>query len=226
MKHYKIFFILLVFSMLIGVVHGQSSTLEQNQKNIEDSAKNLQESVDKARGFTQEDYWQNIGSQWKEILLKNKLIAGLDSFFTKINLLFIILFGMDWSLSFNMLFAFLFWIFTFFSILKYFSSIGKSNIGLLYSFIGVILLAQINFFEYIGKWSVALVFYKTSILWRSVFFIFLIGLYVVWMLVHKSVADWLKKRKENKKYEGLMNSVQKTERLVTAIGESAAEATS
>lgn len=189
--HFRVILFCLV--LLVSAVSGQ---LDQTQKDIEKSGEEVQKAVEKARGFTEADYWENIGLQWKEFLLRNKFVSSVNVFFTKINIVFLILFGMNWSLSFNMFFAFLFWVFTLYSIIKYMSSVDKKAIGILYSFIIVILLAQINLFEYIGKWSVALVFYKSSLLWKVLFFLAVIGFFVGFWGLNRSIAKWIKKKRE------------------------------
>lgn len=216
-KVFCFFALLLIFSSL---VYAQS--LDKTQEDIDKAAGDLEDSVNKFRDLQDPDSWSFIFSQWKEFLLKNKLISGVNDFFTNINIVFVIFFGMDWDLSPQMFFAFLFWIFTLFSAINYFSTINKGGIGILYSFIAVVLLAQINLFEYVGKWSVSLIFYKTSIVWRILFFIVLIGLFVCWMLANKSVANWLKKRREEKEKKELKKSVEDTKDVVTAMGEGAA----
>ena len=187
--------ILLCFVLLVSAVSGQ---LDEAEKKIDETSKNLQESVDKARGFTQADYWENIGLQWKEFLLRNKFVSSANAFFTKINIVFVILFGMNWSLSFNMLFAFLFWIVILYCIYRYTSTISDGWLSFLYSFIALVLLAQINLFEYVGKWSVALVFYKSAFLWKVAFFLGVLVLFVIFGILNKSLSNWFKKRKESK----------------------------
>ncbi|MEK6894232.1 MAG: hypothetical protein AABX10_02100 [Nanoarchaeota archaeon] len=191
--HFRVILFCLV--LLVSAVSGQ---LDQTQKDIEKSGEEVQKAAEKARGFTEADYWENIGLQWKEFLLRNKFVSSVNVFFTKINIVFLILFGMNWSLSFNMFFAFLFWVFTLYSIIKYMSSVDKKAIGILYSFIIVILLAQINLFEYVGKWSVALVFYKSSLLWKVGFFLGVMVLFVFFGVLNKFFSNLLKKRKEGK----------------------------
>jgi len=183
--------------LLLSLVSSQAS-LGETEKSLKEATKSAEESVEKIRGFTEADKWNFIGLQWKEFLLKNKLIAGMDAFFTKINIVFVILFGMDWRFSMQILFAFLFWCFTLFSVNKYIFSVTNNNISLIYSFVPVILLAQINLFEYVGKWSVALVFYKDSILWKTLLFLFIIAIFVVFGLLNSSISKLLKKKKEKK----------------------------
>lgn len=194
-KNSKIFSFLIILVLLVSFTFAQIDNVE---KQIEDAAEGLKGNVTKVRGFTETDKWNFIGAQWKEFLLKNKAVAGVDSFFTKINIVFVIFLGMDWSISLELFFGFLFWIFTFFSINKYMSSIGKGGIGILYSIALLVLLAQINLFEYFGKWSFGIIFFKDIILWKffsvASIILFIVGYYIF----NKFFANRLKSKREEK----------------------------
>ena len=55
--------------------------------------------------------WGEMLESWKQSFLQNPIIAGINSFFTSINILFLILFGTDYSMSLFMFFVIVFWIF-------------------------------------------------------------------------------------------------------------------
>src|SRR3989338_3842042 len=46
-----------------------------------------------------EGKWDYLAREWKNIFLKNKFVSAIDSFFTKISIVFRILFGMEYSMS-------------------------------------------------------------------------------------------------------------------------------
>lgn len=214
--HFRIILISLI--ILISAVSGQ---LDETQKDIEETSKDLQDAIDKARGTTQAEYWENIGLQWKEFLLRNKFVSAINTFFTDINIVFLILFGMDWSISFNMFFAFGFWIIVFLSIYNYMKSVDKAGIGIIYSLVIVILLAQINLFEYLGTWSTGLIFYGNSIVWKVLTFIFLTGFCVGFALFHKSIANFLKRRKEEKEKRKEKKTKETFGKMISAAVEGA-----
>lgn len=220
MRFKNYFLIALIFLFLISFVYAQTPSTEQE---IDKAAEELENKVNTARGFTEAEYWENIGVQWKEFLLRNKAVSSVNSFFTKINIVFIILFGMDWSLSANMFFALFFWVIMFFSINRYMASIDKGGIGFLYSLIIVVLLAQINLFEYVGKWSVALVFYKGSVLWKVLFFLFIIGLFVGFWAFSRSISNFLKKRKEEKEKKKDRKAKETFGKMINAAVEGASK---
>jgi magnesium-transporting ATPase (P-type) len=55
--------------------------------------------------------WGEMLEGWKQSFLQNELIAGMNSFFTSINILFLILFGTNYSMSLFMFFVIVFWVF-------------------------------------------------------------------------------------------------------------------
>ena len=77
-KNSKIFSFLIILILLVSFTFAQIDNVE---KQIEDAAEGLKGNVTKVRGFTETDKWNFIGAQWKEFLLKNKAVAGVDSFF-------------------------------------------------------------------------------------------------------------------------------------------------
>jgi hypothetical protein len=58
--------------------------------------------------------WESLGKNWKDMLMENSVVRGIDSFFQKIDPLFSILFGVEYSLSLSLLFTILLWMYTFF----------------------------------------------------------------------------------------------------------------
>ena len=126
----KIFVCFLIVSfVLFGFVSAQLSGLE-NQ--IEGVSGNLENNITAVREFTDKDKWDFIGSQWKEFLLKNKAVAGVDAFFTKTDAVFYFLFRQHWELSLMMLSVFLWWLFTLLSFVNYarlkFDKIGRAHV--------------------------------------------------------------------------------------------------
>ncbi len=77
-------------------------------------------------GITQEsgvkltEKWEYLGKEWKNILLGSPIIQSIDSFFQKINVVFLVLFGINYSMSlvvFLTTFLWLYFLFTFYNIL-------------------------------------------------------------------------------------------------------------
>jgi hypothetical protein len=55
--------------------------------------------------------WDYLSKEWKTILLGNVFVKGLDSFFQDINIVFLVLFANDYSLSLTLLLIILTWIY-------------------------------------------------------------------------------------------------------------------
>lgn len=189
-----------VFAILISsLVFGQE--IEKTQEDIDKAAKDLEEGVNKFRDLQKPDTWSFIFAQWKEVLLKNKLISGMDTLFTKINIVFLVLFGMNWGLTLQMFFAFLLWIILFFFLTKYISSVNnQGGLGILYSLMVVVLLAQINLFEYFGKWSVALILYSDGF-FKTLFAYILIILLLIGLGFFGDKIIKLAKKKKDKEID-------------------------
>ena len=98
--------ICLLFSLIL-LVFVVSAQLGNVENQIEGAVDSIENNITKIKEFTEVSKWDFIGSQWKEFLLKDKTIAGIDAFFTKINIVFVVLFARDWSISLEMLFVFL-----------------------------------------------------------------------------------------------------------------------
>lgn len=212
-KRLVLFFAL--FLLLISFVFAQG--LDNTQEEIDKAAKDLEEGVNKFRDLQRPNSWVFIFSQWKETLLKNKFISGVDIFFTKINIVFIILFGMSWDLTPQMFFAFLFWIFTFFAINRYMILVTDGIKSLLYSAIAIIVIAQAGIFKYFGKWMVGMIFYKTSIIYRISFFFVAVIFVVVWFGANLGLAKYIENHKKETEDVKLKTSVKNTEEAVGAL---------
>lgn len=193
---YWIVFTLLFFSF----VSAQSSIGEQ----VEEAAGNLEKNVTAVREFTESQRSEFLGTQWKEFLLKSKLIAGIDAFFVKINLVFVVLLGMDWSLSMQMYFAFLFWLVVFYSMLRFKIFTKNKLFRWLYFISIIILLPMTQIYEAVGGLFVKLVFYKNYNSWKLISWIILTFTFVVLGIISNNISSWYKKRLENKakKIEG------------------------
>ncbi len=211
---------ILIFLLVTTFVFAQG--LDKTQEDIDKAAKDLEEGVDKFRDLQKPDSWTFIFSQWKEFLLKNKLVSGVDSFFTKINIVFLVLFGMSWDLTPQMFFAFLFWVFTFLSINRYMSNLNSGLISWFYSLIFIVVMAQTNFFEYFGKWMVSMIFYKDSILYQISFFFVALIFIIVWFGAHLGLAKYIDKHKKDSDEKRFKRSIKNTEDTVNVLAEAKA----
>ncbi|MBU2562610.1 MAG: hypothetical protein KKF68_03045 [Nanoarchaeota archaeon] len=151
MKKIGVLFFVSLFlcSLFLNIISAQDD-LQNVGENLEDRLDALKETEEK---YGDEDYWKEkwdyLGSEWKTILLKNPFVSGVDSFFTKINIVFRVLFGMDYSLSLTLFAVFLLWLCVVFDVGSIINSWGivKGVLAYLISTLLAIILAQVQVFK-------------------------------------------------------------------------------
>src|SRR3989344_3953838 len=208
----KFYACLILLILSLAFVSAQLAGVEDQIEGVVD---NLENNITKIKGFTERDKWDFIGSQWKEFLLKNKAIAGVDAFFTKINIVFVVLFAHDWVISLEMLFVFLLWIFTVISLYNYTNCfLIKSSLQKFFIALGLtIVLAQARLFYFISQALIKVILYKPSPWWRSMSFILIIVGIVGYFVLNNSISRSLKKAREKRDKELLEEKVKKTEKF-------------
>jgi len=194
MKIGVIFIISLVlFSFLASII-----VLAQDEvPGLPTQLQDPEETIQQAKNKTLSSY-EYLSKEWQTILLKNKVISVLDSFFRKINIVFRILFGQDYDLSIKLLLVILLWIWIA-------SRIGEaiaktSNLGEVVPWvIGIlssVVLAQIQVLRYIIEGAIRLLFLPENWFVRLIIFIIL-ALVVGFMHKLSSIAiGWLKQRQK------------------------------
>ncbi len=192
MKRFFVF-LLLAILLLVSFTSAQFGGIEDQ---IDSTSENLENNITKVKEFTDKDKWNFIGSQWKEYLLKNKAIAGVNAFFTKINVVFLILFATSWSLSIEMLFIFLVWLFTLLSIYSYLSFFRNQWIRFGACFLGVIALAQAKIFYFVSHGFYNLIVLKPSGWWRFATFIVCVVLLIVYFRFNQIISKQLEESRK------------------------------
>ncbi len=191
----KFFVLLFVVSFVLLVfVSAQLGNLE-NQ--IENASENLQDKLDKAKEIAQRDKGDFIGSQWKEFLLKNKLISEVNSFFINIDAVFVVLFSLHWAISVEMLFVFMLWLFTGLSMYGYLSIFKNNLLRWMASFLVAIMLAHVKFYYLVSRAMFKLIFFKQSKWWNLITFVVCILLFILYFKINKLVSEKFKKSREN-----------------------------
>jgi len=170
----------------------------------------LQGGVDKlsegANKYTETAYWQEkwdyLGQEWKKILLKNSAIAALDNFFTKISIVFKILFGAPYSMSLILLGIIFLWFVVFLDAGKLINSwgiMGTGGLAYLASGLLAVVLAQIKLLEYIililgrlafspaNRWT--RLFIMLAIFLGFVFFSYFVNLYSKFLKTRKELLQ-------------------------------------
>lgn len=106
--------------------------------------------------------WDYLGVQCQELLLKNKVISAIDSFLKKGNIVFVFLFGKDYSLSLTLFFLILIWIFFWSQLSKIISTFSMfgSITSKLVALALTTILAQLGSFDWISRTIFKLAFYR------------------------------------------------------------------
>lgn len=166
---------ILVFGMLIlSFVSAQlnSSGLEGAIDNFEKAKAGIDN--------LENNKWDYISQQWRELLLKNSFISAVDSVLKKIGAVFVFLFSEDYVLSFSFFVIAALWIFFFYqisNIIVAFSAFGKW-VSLIIGFAITVIIAHVGGFRLITNTAFKIMFYKTGI-WPWIFFIGYLALLVV-----------------------------------------------
>ncbi|MGV8142747.1 MAG: hypothetical protein ACP5NS_03880 [Candidatus Pacearchaeota archaeon] len=204
---FKLLFILFSFLLSFGFVIAQLGGVEDQ---IKDTSENLENNITAIKEFTEKDNWNFIGSQWKEFLLKNKSVVLVDSFFTKINPLFLFLFARDWSLSLGMLFVFLLWLFTLLSAYSYASAYDlKKWQCWLASIAGVMFFAHIRLFNVMSAVFEKILLYRAGFWWSFFSWTLVVILIYSYLFINKFFSKRIKLAREKDKQERLENEVDK-----------------
>ncbi len=144
----KWFVILLVLCLLFtnlflvhAVLEDAGEGLEKNVENIENTKANI------------ETKWDYLGKEWKNILLKNKFVSGLDGFCKKISVVFEVLVAEPYTLSVTFLVVVLLWLYLFLKFAEivrdYFTV--QSGVSYLIGLVFTLVLAHIGFIRKITE---------------------------------------------------------------------------
>jgi len=192
--------IIFLFLFSIFLVYAQSS-LDVVQGNL-DKVDKVNEQIET---YTDKTYWSEkwdyLGREWKTILLKNKAIAGVNSFFEKISIVFVILFGVPYEISFvlfGIIFLWILFLTAFYDIFRgtfIVDIFGKIGTFLL-SLILVIGLAQLGFFNSLAIFIGRLIFSPEGKWARFLIFIGFCIVVFIFSYLSKFLGKYLKAKRE------------------------------
>ena len=158
---------------------------------------NVEEIQEKA-----ESEWDYLGKEWRNILLKNKIISNIDSFLQKISIVFTILFAKPYSLSLTLLLIIILWFYFFFMfavILKDYSTFSPT-ISYLIAFGLVVISAHFKFWEKTANFIMWFVFGDKplwySIIVSTIIILFMVLIIVIAKIYGKQIAENRKKMKQ------------------------------
>jgi len=93
--------------------------------------------------------WGELLESWKQSFLQNEFITGINSFFTSINVVFLVLFGENYSMSLFMFFVIVFWVFFLIQLagILRMTSIFSKWVSMIIAFGLTIVLAQVKLYS-------------------------------------------------------------------------------
>ncbi|MEM4605962.1 MAG: hypothetical protein QW103_02940 [Candidatus Pacearchaeota archaeon] len=225
-KLFKTAFIFIILFLLLGTLSFVfSANIDDLGKQIESGGKKLEETKIKIDRMTKEDYkWEVLSKNWREILLRNKGIAFLDGIFKKGNIVFVVLFGRDYSLSLTLLFLIILWFYfwnQFYKILSTFSTFGNST-SLIISLGMTIILAQIQFFDKISELLFKFIFYRQGV-WGWVWYLISVGAIILFSMIFSRFFSSLKivvlKMKEEQYRKKLLGELEEKNKFFSILAE-------
>jgi len=174
--------VLLVFS-LVSVLHFVSSAdvlsgVDDKMNQLEDSVKNTENTINSlSNPDSWDEKWDYLGGKWGDILLKNSVVKSLDSFFTQFSIIFRIVFGINYSLSFVFFGIVFLWLFVFLESARVFGVFERTQGLIAYFVSGVLAMMFANFkaFEYLALNLGRFIFSSESVLSRVIFFLIVVA---------------------------------------------------
>ena len=191
-----------------------TSGLEEGVENVKDKAENIKE-------FTEEDKWEYLSEQWRGILLKSKVISGIDNFMKKVDsfYVFVFLFNERYSLSITFFFILIYWIFFFF----FFNNIFKSTLPFekgvcsLIALASAVIIGHLGLYSWLSLITFKIIFYKEGI-WGWAFIILFFILYFVFLIYIKTFVNKIvitfRNIKNKKRQKELEFKVKKSEKFI------------
>jgi len=192
-------FLCFIFFAQVVYAEGVFGDLEEKIEGIEDTKENIEEGVENIKE-TNIDY---LSEKWKTAFLKNKFISFVDSFFQKINFVFVVLFSENYSLSLTLFFIIILWLCFFFKLSEVLTdySAFSSSVATVIGFGLVIIMAQLKFFRVIVESFGWLVFSQEAWWIRFIIFVIIIFVMVFLYKLSSQIGDSFKKNKEKTKEE-------------------------
>jgi len=200
MKRGLVLFIisLLLASLIINLVSADlSDQIVPLGKQIEATAEQGSKTIQ-----TVETKWDYLSKEWKKILLENNFVSGFDSFFTKISIVFRIIFGQPYSLSLTLLVIIILWFYFFFKlgeIVSSFTSFSNSTSWVI-ALTLTLILAQLQILKAITEFFGWLIISQDSTWWRVlIIWIIFIGMILIYYLSSKAATATKKQKEELEK---------------------------
>ena len=160
-----------------------------------------------------------LKQEWNKILLDNKYISSMDSFFTKISIIFRILFGIPYSLTLTLFFVIILWFAIFLSlpgIIENSTSLS-SGVSWLISLGITIILAQIQVLNRIIVFLIKFISYPENSWLRLLVGILIFVGIIIFYYIEKYLSKYLEKKKKQK----IENKTKQTQKKIEKFSEGA-----
>jgi hypothetical protein len=182
------------------------------------------DNIDKIENFPDaaKSRWEYLQLEWRNILLKNKIVSAIDSFFTRINIVFKIFFNMDWKfpslLLFTVLILWTFFLLNFSYIIENFSSFS-TGVAYAISFILVIIITHLNFISKSATFFINIIFSeKIGFVWlRTIIYILFLAVLVFLSSAMEKYKKYTKEMKEKAKTESSKREIETTATVAKEI---------
>ncbi len=153
MKKLSIIIFILACLLLFGIFIVKADlidSVDSNIQKVEDTKSKIED--------IQNTKWDYLGKEWKAIFLKNKIIFGIDSFLTKISIIFKILIYEPYSLSLRFFIILILWLFVFFNLSRLLGeSFFEGGVSYIVGFVITIILAYFGAFKLFYSFLVGIV---------------------------------------------------------------------
>lgn len=209
------FLVLSIFTTILVQVQAQEiPPLPPGIEKLAEIGKNLTDDEARRAYFSQE---------WKEMLLKNKFISEIDSFFTEITILFRIFFGMPYSLSITLFLVIILWII----IALQGAKIVRNGFGIpegISYLIGIaiaITLSQIQLLRRLIVFLTKFIFYRESAWARFIVFVVIIGIFILIYYFGGALSAFLEQRRKKKKGEETETKQKEIKKFTKGLGQGA-----
>ncbi|MDO8467506.1 MAG: hypothetical protein Q7S56_00985 [Nanoarchaeota archaeon] len=201
----KGFFILLLFLSAIFLLSFANADTASSLNYQINSANNQINNVEgQVNNLTSQNYWNQkwdyLGQEWQKILLQNSVIAAADGFFKKINIVFVVLFGIPYEMSLVLLAVFFLWLLLWNWSYKIIKSSGIIGVGIwpyLVSLLFVIALSQIGFIRGIVLFTGNFVFSQDSAWARTLLIIGIVFVLFLFNYIDGFASKYFRAKKEN-----------------------------
>lgn len=224
MKKQKFFLIFLTLILFLNFfLIAAQNPLDEFAGRIDEGSRKIEEEGQKVERLTKEGFkWQELRKRWQEILKKNKYVAFIDGIFQKGNIVFVVLFGRDYSLSLTLFFLIILWFYFLSQFNKIFSTFStfSSSTSFVIALGMTIILAQIKFFDWFSQLIFKFLFYREEEwgwLWTVIIFVCIILIGMFFGAFLSSLRSVVKKMRDENYRKQLLGELEQKNKFFAVI---------